>query len=220
MDSDEPMNVSTKSEENSERKVDSTGDFVEREINFQNIPSVLHNNQTLKSLRSLRSLPNIQNHSSSTFDIETQTPRRFSDVVLANPSSRHSKCKRSTRTRKQCSKSGEALQHQFKSAEETLLHKNSIKRRMKQSLSTMFSPKCLCVNSPPIQRQRPIYNVRNYIIYYIQINEIQKNIGEITCIFQKVLFSLVKHIKSVISLMKNINFWTTDDFHFLHTFPL
>ena len=35
--------------------------------------------------------------------------------------------------------------------------------------------------------------------YDIQINEIQENIDEITCIFQKVLFSLVK----------NINFWIT-----------
>ena len=48
--------------------------------------------------------------------------------------------------------------------------------------------------------------------YYIQINEIQKNIDEITCIFQKVLFSLVKYIKSVISLVKNINFWMTSAF--------
>ena len=49
-------------------------------------------------------------------------------------------------------------------------------------------------------------------IYYIQINEIQENIDEITCIFQKVLFSLVKIIKSVISLVKNINFWMTSAF--------
>ena len=42
------------------------------------------------------------------------------------------------------------------------------------------------------------------------LNEIQENIDEITCIFQKVLFSLVKDIKSVISLVKKkINFWMT-----------
>ena len=36
-------------------------------------------------------------------------------------------------------------------------------------------------------------------IYYIQINEIQgENIDGITCIFRKVLFSLVKNTKSVI----------------------
>ena len=45
--------------------------------------------------------------------------------------------------------------------------------------------------------------------YYIQINEIQKNIDEITYIFQKVIFSLVKNIKNVILLMKNITFWLT-----------
>ena len=33
-------------------------------------------------------------------------------------------------------------------------------------------------------------------IYYIQISGIQNNIDEIICIFQKVIFSLVKHIKS------------------------
>ena len=44
--------------------------------------------------------------------------------------------------------------------------------------------------------------------YYIQINKIQENIDEITCISQKVLFSLVKNIKSVISLVKNITFWS------------
>ena len=49
-------------------------------------------------------------------------------------------------------------------------------------------------------------------IYYIQINEIQENIDEITCIFQKVLFSLVKNIKSVISFVKNITFWMTSSF--------
>ena len=34
--------------------------------------------------------------------------------------------------------------------------------------------------------------------YYVQINEIQAYIDEITCIFQKVLFSLVKNVKSVV----------------------
>ena len=48
--------------------------------------------------------------------------------------------------------------------------------------------------------------------YNIQINEIQENIDEITCIFQKVIFSLVKNIKSVISLVKNIKFWMTSAF--------
>ena len=34
-------------------------------------------------------------------------------------------------------------------------------------------------------------------IYYIQINEIQENIDEITCMFQKVLFSVMKNVNSV-----------------------
>ena len=55
-------------------------------------------------------------------------------------------------------------------------------------------------------------NEHFFFIYYIWINEIQSNIDEITCIFQKVLFSLVKNIKSVISLVKNINFWMTSAF--------
>ena len=42
--------------------------------------------------------------------------------------------------------------------------------------------------------------------YYIQINEIQESIDEITCIFQKVLFSPMKNIKSV------IQFWMTSAF--------
>ena len=49
-----------------------------------------------------------------------------------------------------------------------------------------------------------------FIIY--KFNEIQENIDEITCIFQKVLFSLVKNIKSIISLVKNLNFWMTSAF--------
>ena len=55
-------------------------------------------------------------------------------------------------------------------------------------------------------------------LYYIQINEIQENIDKITCIFQKVLFSLVKNIKSVISLVKK--YQLLDDFGFFHKFPL
>ena len=50
------------------------------------------------------------------------------------------------------------------------------------------------------------------MIYCIQIGEIQKNIDEIICIFQKVTFSLVKYIKNNISLVKNINFWMTSAF--------
>ena len=49
-------------------------------------------------------------------------------------------------------------------------------------------------------------------IYYIQINEIQENFHEITCIFQNVLLSPVKNIKSVILLRKNLNFWMTPAF--------
>ena len=48
--------------------------------------------------------------------------------------------------------------------------------------------------------------------YYLQINEIQENIDEITCIFQRVLFSPVKNIKRFISQVKNINFWMTSGF--------
>ena len=54
--------------------------------------------------------------------------------------------------------------------------------------------------------------------HYIQINEIQDYIDEITGIFHEVLFSVLKNIKSVISLVKNINFWMT--FAFFHKFPL
>ena len=54
-----------------------------------------------------------------------------------------------------------------------------------------------------------------FIIYKLMK---QENIYGITCIFQKVLFSLVKNIKSVIQLVKNINFWMTSTF--FHKFPL
>ena len=44
------------------------------------------------------------------------------------------------------------------------------------------------------------------LLYYIQFNLIKENMVEVTCIFQKMIFSLMKNIKSVISLVKNINF--------------
>ena len=47
--------------------------------------------------------------------------------------------------------------------------------------------------------QETINDISIYYMY-IQINEILENSDEIACIFQKVLFSLVKNIKSVISL--------------------
>ena len=64
----------------------------------------------------------------------------------------------------------------------------------------------------PYCKTGEIRNMLQAEFYYIQINEIQKNIDEITCIFQKVIFSLVKNIKSVISLVKNITFWMTPAF--------
>ena len=57
--------------------------------------------------------------------------------------------------------------------------------------------------------------VKNKNIYYIQFNEITgkyARINEITCIFQKVILSLVTNIKSDNSLVKNINFWMTSAF--------
>ena len=46
-----------------------------------------------------------------------------------------------------------------------------------------------------MKSDRPLNGRSKYLlkyIYYIQINKIQVNINEITCIFQQVLFSLVK----------------------------
>ena len=48
--------------------------------------------------------------------------------------------------------------------------------------------------------------------YYIQINEIQKNIDEITCIFPKVIFSLGKISKVLFHYSENNNFWMTSAF--------
>ena len=52
------------------------------------------------------------------------------------------------------------------------------------------------------------------MFYYIQLNEIQETVDEITCIhvFQKVISSLAKNIKKVISLVKNISFWMSSAF--------
>ena len=44
-----------------------------------------------------------------------------------------------------------------------------------------------------------------------KIDEIKRTFQKVKT-FQKVLFSLVKNIKSVISLVKNINFWMTSAF--------
>ena len=48
--------------------------------------------------------------------------------------------------------------------------------------------------------------------HYIQISELLKNIDGKIYMLQKVIFSLVKNIKSDISLVKNINVWMTCDF--------
>ena len=63
------------------------------------------------------------------------------------------------------------------------------------------------INNDPMEKRNefidhPSYAHRMFCINnvsyrIVQINEIQENIDEITCIFQKVLFSLVKHIKNV-----------------------
>ena len=50
-----------------------------------------------------------------------------------------------------------------------------------------------------------------------QISEIQGNIDEITCLFLKVLFSLVKNIKCYFTSEK---YELLDDFRFFHLFPL
>ena len=68
-----------------------------------------------------------------------------------------------------------------------------------------------------VQRHASNIWVGIIFFYYIQINEIQESIDEITCIFQKVFFSLVKNIKSIISLVKNTNFCMTFAFSW---FPL
>ena len=68
------------------------------------------------------------------------------------------------------------------------------------------------------EHKEHIYNdILLQSIYYIKINEIQENTEEITCIFQKVLFSLVKNIKCYFTSEK---YQLLDDFRFFHKFPL
>ena len=55
-------------------------------------------------------------------------------------------------------------------------------------------------------------------IYYIQINEIQENIDEVTCIFSKsVIFTSEKYQKCYFTSER---YQLLDEFCFFHKFPL
>ena len=64
-----------------------------------------------------------------------------------------------------------------------------------------------------MEPQNPYFRCSDLLVllYYIQINEIQKYIDEITWIFPKVIFSLVTS-KVLFHFRENNNFWVTSAF--------